>query len=339
MSRRPLYIALAVGTAVVALIVACVADKQGEQKPPPGVIDLPGAAPVQTDPDNEQERDEQREASQRQPGSPDIHEDARDETPAGVSRVKAREGQRDTDAQGKRAPQPVGGAQNYRCRQQFVRNRSARSQPVLIFVLHYTVSAPGSLDAIQRLFNSPSFGASSHLGLELSGHCEQWVPFSQKAWTQGNFNGRAESVEIIARGTESRAVWLRSPIIRKGILASIVRDRLRARGLPLRLVDPAGCDVQRSGFTDHNRLECGNTHHDVAPNFPMDVFRRQVARGVGLTCTQKVQRALNRKLRPSPRLDVDGIRGLKTAAAVRRFQRQAKVRGKNATRRALGVRC
>ena len=333
------------GLLLVAAVVAVVLLVNGgeeEPRPTPGIIDLPGAAPVQADRDNEQERDEQREASEHRPGSPDIHEDARDETPAGVPTDEAREGLRDEDARGKRAPQPVGGAQNYNCRQQFVRNRSPRTQPVLVFVLHYTVSAPGSLDAIQRLFNTPSFGASSHLGLELSGRCEQWVPFSQKAWTQGNFNGRAESVEIIARGTESRQVWLNSRIIKRGILASIVRDRLRARGLPPRLVDPAGCNVQRAGFTDHNRLECGNTHHDVAPNFPMDVFRRQVARRVGLTCMQKVQRALNRKLKPSPRLDVDGVRGPRTIRAIRRFQGVKAPRGGKAgprTLRALGVKC
>ena len=57
---------------------------------------------------------------------------------------------------------------------------------------------------------------------------------------------------------------------------------------------------------------------------------------------QKVQDALNRKLKPSPRLDVDGVRGPKTTAALRRFQGVKAPRGGKAgprTLQALGVKC
>ena len=72
----------------------------------------------------------------------------------------------------------------------------------------------------------------------------------------------------------------------KGIIASIIRDRARARGLPLKLVDPNGC-TPTAGITDHRRLECGNSHHDVdaaggtssTPNLPLDVIMRQVVEG------------------------------------------------------------
>ena len=211
---------------------------------------------------------------------PTVHEDLRDETPPGVDRADVREINQ-SDPQGLGTPLPVGGAQNYACPRHLVRNFSDRApgSRVSQFVLHYTVSRPGSLDVIRGLFDRPSFGASSHLGLEPNGRCEQWVNWDKKAWTQGAFNSVSESVEIICCNTvQSRAWWMAQPIIKNEILASIVADRLRARGIQARFVDPVGCDMRRAGWTDHEHLECGNSHHDVQPNFPYDVFQRQVVK-------------------------------------------------------------
>jgi len=207
-----------------------------------------------------------------------IHEDLRDETPPGVDQADVNKIE-NSDPKNLTAPTPVGGAQNYSCPNNFVRNWSERSSGthVSLFVLHYTVSRPGSLDAIRRLFDRPSFGASSHLGLEPSGRCQLWVPFAKKAWTEGAFNSVSDSVEIVCCNTvESRSWWLSQPIFSKQILAGIIVDRLRARGIPPRRVDPVGCNVQQAGYTDHDALECGNDHHDVAPNFPWDVLGKQI---------------------------------------------------------------
>lgn len=209
-----------------------------------------------------------------------VHEDLRDETPPGVDQTDVHEINTDTP-QGLGKPLPVGGAQTYSCPKNLVRNFSNRATgtKVGIFVLHYTVSRPGTLNVIRGLFDRPSFGASSHLGLEPSGRCEQWVDWGKKAWTQGAFNSVSDSVEIVCCNTvQSRSWWLAQPIFKNEILASIVADRLRARGIPARKVDPVGCDVQRAGWTDHNALECGNTHHDVSPNFPYDILQTQIAK-------------------------------------------------------------
>lgn len=248
-------------------VTVTVGSKYSPEDPKP-VLDL----------DNEYEKPDVEEAAE--PVAEEdltVHEDLRDETPPGVDLEDVEEINTD-HPEGLVEPLPVGGAQNYSCRWHPVRNFSDRAagSRVSQFVLHYTVSRPGSLDVIWGLFNRPSFGASSHLLLEPSGRCEQIVAWNKKAWTQGAFNSVSESVEIMAMGTESRSWWLAQPILKNQILASIVVDRLRARGLPPRRIDPFGCDVQRAGWTDHNALECGNTHHDVAPNFPYDVFQAQV---------------------------------------------------------------
>lgn len=338
-TRRRAVLAAILAAIAAAAIIALTAgsDRKAPQKPERTFAPLtpvaPGAPPIIADTDNEQQPDEITEADQGTErggiaNTPDVHEDARDETPPGVPAASVKRGLEQTTAPGKGPAQPVGGAQNYSCPQRLVRNRSSRrGQRPLLFVLHYTVSRPGSLDAIRGLFNTPSFGASSHLGIEFTGRCQQWVPFAENAWTEGAFNGRAESVEIIATGSETRAQWLASPLIRRGILASLVRDRLRANGLPPRLVDPDGCGVQQAGFTDHNRLECGNSHHDVSPNFPMDVFQRQLAaQGSAARAVTRAQRATCRRLRWWRRADQPGGQARTNAIRRRKILEQRRVR-------------
>lgn len=225
--------------------------------------------------------------------------DLRDSTPRGVTPEEADDAL--VTPKGLVAPQPPAGAQNYRCDQRFVRNSSERATgtKVSMIPLHITVSDPGSLNAIHSLFDNPSSGVSSTFGLELDGECEQWVPFSKKPWTQGAFNSVSESIEIISK-LRSREQWLQAPIIKKGILASIVRDRARARGIPLLLVDPVGC-TPKAGITDHDRLECGNNHVDVGTGFPWDVFMRQLRaseqKADALVKAKRSHRILHAKIR------------------------------------------
>lgn len=224
------------------------------------------------------------------------------------------------------APQPPAGAQNYRCDNRPVVNQSDRAPgtKVSMFVLHIAVAPPGALNGIHNLFNTGSSKVSSNLGLEpLTGECEQWVPFSKKPWTQGAFNSVSESVEIITY-LMTRKQWLDTKIIKDGILASIVRDRLRARGLPFKLVDPVGC-TPKAGVTDHNRLECGNNHVDVGSGFPWDVFMKQLkASEVVADKTVKARRS-HRILHAKIRKGCHGERNSasKTACSTWRAQNRA----------------
>lgn len=299
-NRTPILALLALLAALLsgATLVVTVADDgtttvHVARPAPPKPTTVPGVPePVQPDSDQEQSVAEQAEganatAAPRAIG-PDGHEDLRDETPPGVSPESAAAGLTDRDAQGKTAPQPVGGAQNYSVRNAPVVNFSSRNgQRVLLFCLHYTVSPnrPGWSDvfAIRDLFNRPSFGASSTYVGDFEGHFLRLMPETAKPWTQGNFNGRCVSIEIVATGAETPAQWQAAPLLAKGLLAGLVRDSMRRNGLPLRFVDPEGCGVQSAGLTDHDHLECGNDHHDVSPGFPMTFFLRQLTLGTSST--------------------------------------------------------
>jgi N-acetyl-anhydromuramyl-L-alanine amidase AmpD len=259
-------------------------------------------APVVADADNQLETDEQAEAAKSPAdlkGNIDLHEDTRDETPPGVSAAEIKAGQEATNelatAEGIHAPRPVGGAQIYSCPNNLVRNHSALTAKRVGTMLHFTVSAPGSGPAVIRLFDTSSFGASSNKLIELNGKCWTLVPDSQKAWAQLTANSAYFSIEIVTNDL-TRQQWLDAPIIKNGILAALVRDLQKSIGSPLRLVDPVGC-VFDPGITDHDRVECGNTHWDVGKNFPWDVFIKQVQASPKSACNAKCERTRSLKVR------------------------------------------
>jgi N-acetyl-anhydromuramyl-L-alanine amidase AmpD len=228
----------------------------------------------------------------------DLHEDAVDETPPGITAEEVSRGYERTEDLAERTllePQEPAGAQAYSCRSRPVVNQSALSSRRVGVALHFTVSSPGSINAIHDIFNRPSFGASSNYGIELDGECQQWVPEGRKAWAQGAANSAYVSIEIVTNDL-SRSQWLATPILRKGILAALVRDIARRHGAPLRRVDPVGC-VWSAGIVDHDSLECGNSHWDVGPGFPWDVFIKQVRQGVSVSYSTERERILIRRLR------------------------------------------
>lgn len=224
------------------------------------------------------------------PGAPDVVApagdlqgapgDLRDVTPETVPGpvLEAAEDTADTKLEDLPPPVKLGGAQGYSCRPMIQpRGYGAYRSRILMFALHYTVSAnvTGWSDVLSIVSYLNRVGLGATFVIDFEGNCAQALPLDRSPYTQGFFNPYVESVEIIATGRETRAQWLASPLIRDGILAALVRDRLTARALPLRFVNPNGC-APLTGYTDHNALECGNDHHDVTPAFPYDVFDRQV---------------------------------------------------------------
>jgi len=311
----------------VAVAVVVVHQLVDNDTGPPAhqVLTVPTPGPdqkVTVDQDNQLERDEQAEDRKSTPGTftapsvkepLDLHEDMRDETPAGVTKAEVLHGRSEaeqTQAPKLDEPQRPAGAQAYSCPARPVVNQSQLNSRRYGVALHFTVSPPGSINGIHDLFNRPSFGASSNYGFELFNlRCQQWVPLNRKAWAQGAFNSAYISIEIVTND-RSRASWLSSPALRYGVLAGLVRDLLKETGAPAKLVDPSGC-TPLAGVTDHDRLECGNSHWDVGTHFPWDVFMRQVRQGV----TSRVAATLSKHER--------------AVAAKRCYHRRQLIAGKN----------
>lgn len=173
-------------------------------------------------------------------------------------------------------PTPLATANQEGCNTRLIQNNtSARSFSPSMFVEHYTVSAnkPGwaDMDAMFNWFNNPGSQVSSHYIIDFEGHCYLIVPESVKAWTQGNFNSASIAIEFIATGSESKETWLTDGAegLKKG--AKVTAAAMKRWNIPLKRIDPVECNIGH-GYTDHNSLECGNDHHDVAPNFPWSKF-------------------------------------------------------------------
>lgn len=243
----------------------------------------------------------------------EIHEDAKDETPPGITRQEVEAGdQRSAELAEDElvAPREPAGAQTVNCSSHPVVNQSTLSARRVGVALHFTVSPFGSLPGVERLFNTPSFAASSNYGFDpVSLECRRWVPEDRKAWAQGAFNSAYVSIEI-ATFDLTRAQWLATPMFKTGRLAALVREISLRVGSPLRLVNPEGC-IALAGITDHSRLECGNTHWDVGPGFPWDVFMKQVREGVRTPALTTLERKL-----------VAGARHPKGSGHTRRYWRR-----------------
>lgn len=231
----------------------------------------------------------------------------RDETPPEVPDERLERGLRKTDRLGEQLePRPVGGAQNYSCRVDLSGGVwSSYSIKPTEGVYHFTVSANvagwGDVLGIEDYFSRTRIASADRI-LDFEANCLQMTPITTgKAWTAGAANEAAcFQYEIIATGRETKQQWLDSPLIKDGVLAAVTRDDARRCGIPLKRVDPVGC-VFPPGITDHNALECGNDHTDVAPNFPWRTVMRQVRTGYGPV--PKVQR---RRCREVHRLRHDG---------------------------------
>lgn len=262
-------------------------------KPDELVLPAPGGAEIVVDQDQQVQPDEKALEDEKAAGV-DIHEDAKDETPPGVTRDDVEAGEQRTAELAEDelvAPREPAGAQTVNCANRFVVNQSSLSARRVGVAMHFTVSPFGSINAIHGLFNTPAFGASSNYGFELiSLECQRWVPEDRKAWAQGAFNSAYVSIEIVTNDL-TRSQWLSTPAFKTGRLAALVREISLRVGSPMKLVDPVGC-VALPGITDHDRLECGNSHWDVGKGFPWDVFISQVRQGVKTPALSSLERKL-----------------------------------------------
>jgi hypothetical protein len=289
-SKRVLAAVSALLLAIVAMMAAITGDTgtQPAHQPAPIVTAAPAGPTGPTGPVGE--------LNTQHP------EDLRDAGNQGVPQAKIQAGieaaQRLAETEnlpGPTKPIPQGGVQLNPCvGGHYAKNRSAyggvHPNPVYGTVVHETIgpNVSGWGDIYGTANYLDLIGLSANDIMDAEAHCIHFVDYRYDAYAEGNFNRFYDSIEIVGTGKESRAWWLSQPIFKDHVLANYLVDRLKARGAPLRLVDPNGCTPQL-GFTDHNRLECSNDHTDMVggdpagakidPGFPMDVLVHQVAQG------------------------------------------------------------
>jgi hypothetical protein len=133
-----------------------------------------------------------------------------------------------------------------------------------MLLAHLTVSrnvaGTGDVNGIWNFFARDATDASSNYIIDAEGNCIYAVAEDAKAWTQGSFNPTSISIEFIHFSTTDPNEKWTDAQLKKG--AMVFADASKRHGIPIRLVNPSGCTTI-SGVTDHDRLECGNSHVDV----------------------------------------------------------------------------
>jgi N-acetyl-anhydromuramyl-L-alanine amidase AmpD len=221
-------------------------------------------------------------------------------------------------------PQTLAEPEQRGCRSgPWVVNKSSRNgtRPAEL-IAHLTVSRNisgwGDVNAIVAWFNNPRSQASSNYVIDGEGNCAYIVNEAYKAWTQGFFNPWSISIEFIHYSTtDAKEAWPEKQI-RKGAL--VFAGASKRWGIPLKLVNPDGCNVV-AGITDHDRLECGNSHVDVGPRFPMTRFVSLTRYYTWPTCTVRhVKRRLNEQMHLKQPLAVTSTFTARAKRVLTRYQ-------------------
>jgi hypothetical protein len=224
---------------------------------------------------------------------------------------------------------------------------SRRSQRVRLIVVH---DCEGSFAGSVSWFAMAKSQVSAHVVLREDGlSAVQMVAWSAKAWHACDVNSFSEGVEAAGFATKGlgAAEW-------KG-LAAIVAFRLRANGVPCQVATAAN---DWTGFCQHADLGAmGGGHHDIthdgavwanfvelvracsgadmpaswtpaglapAPSRPAGWTPHNAIRhDLPVGSIEWTQAALNAIGAPASLLDVDGVEGAATRAAIESFQAHA----------------
>lgn len=161
-------------------------------------------------------------------------------------------------------------------------NRSRRDgRPVRLVVLH-TAEGARTVESLGAFFANAGVQASSHVGIDDRG-VEQYVPYSEAAWTMLSANSVADQAELCGFAAWSRATWLGQHGRMLELAAAWVRERCIARGIPIRKLTPTEVRAGAAGVCGHVdwTLATGEGNHtDPGPGFPWDVVMAIATRGI-----------------------------------------------------------
>ncbi len=152
-------------------------------------------------------------------------------------------------------------------------NRSSRGSTPVIWVVLHTAEGAKTTAELGNYFAKASVQASSHVGIDDHG-IEQYVPYSEAAWTIRGGNSRSDNAELCGFAAWTREQWLgeHMPMLRNA--AAWVRERCLARSIPIVHLTPADVAAGRPGVIGHVDYTLGTrdgTHSDPGQNFPWDV--------------------------------------------------------------------
>jgi hypothetical protein len=150
-------------------------------------------------------------------------------------------------------------------------NYSSRGGAGVRLIVIHTAEGSRSIESLGSFFASSSSGVSSHTGADDKANTVgEYVSRGNKAWTQGNANPVAVSVELCAFAAWDLAEWHRHPNMLANCAAWIAEEAA-AFGIPTVRLTPAQAQGGGAGVCQHIDLgSWGGGHVDCGPGFPMD---------------------------------------------------------------------
>jgi hypothetical protein len=165
-------------------------------------------------------------------------------------------------------------------------NYSSRGGAKVRLIVLHTAEGARTYQDLGAFFANPASGVSSQVGIDdTPGVIGEYVPRSGKAWTQGNANGVAVSVELCAFAAWTPQEWANHEAMLDNC-AQWVAEEAAYFGIPITRLTPSQAQGSGIGVCQHIDLgSWGGGHVDCdygTGNFPMDqvlVTARQYAAG------------------------------------------------------------
>lgn len=160
-------------------------------------------------------------------------------------------------------------------------NSSSRYGARVIWITVHTAEGIRKASDLKAFFDR-STNSSAHAVADDSTLLDNLVPYDRAAWTLRNGNARSDNLELCGFAKWSRDEWLNN---HQGMLnnaAIWIRNRCRARGIPIRKLSAAEVAAGKAGVIGHVDYTNGTgdgTHWDPGPGFPWDVVIARAAGG------------------------------------------------------------
>lgn len=151
-------------------------------------------------------------------------------------------------------------------------NSSSRGNARVIWCVIHTAEGIRKASDLKAFFER-STDSSAHACADDTTLLDNLVPYDRAAWTIRGGNTRSDNLELCGFAAWSRDEWLRN---HQGMLhnaATWIRNRCRARGIPIRKLDPAAVGRGEAGVIGHVDYTLGTgdgTHTDPGKGFPWD---------------------------------------------------------------------
>jgi hypothetical protein len=151
-------------------------------------------------------------------------------------------------------------------------NYSSRGGASVRLIVLHTAEGARTIESLGSFFGSSSAGVSSQVGADDKVNTVgEYVSRANKAWTQGNFNPIATSMELCGFASWTRDEWLNNHGNMLANCAAWIAEEAAHFGVPITKLTPAQAQGSGRGVCQHIDLgAAGGGHVDCGSGFPYD---------------------------------------------------------------------